>query len=38
MQYIIVNKNKKYEKVFYKNKIHLFFIKLYCYFKHYEIL
>lgn len=38
MQYVIIDTGTKCIKKHYRNKIHLFFIKLYCFFKKYEII
>lgn len=38
MNYVIIDTGKQCIKKIYKNKIHLFFIKIYCYIKHYEII
>lgn len=38
MQYVIIDTGKSCIKKHYKNKLHLLFIKIYCYFKHYEII
>ena len=37
MLYILVDNGKEIKKMFYKNKLELFVLKIYCYFKHYEI-
>lgn len=38
MKYIVINTHEKCIKKYYKNKLHLFFIKLYCNYKKYEII
>lgn len=38
MKYVIIDNGTKCIKKYYKNKLHLLLIKIYCFFKGYEII